>query len=840
MFATRTTKVEGSILDRTVQRTPQLRSEAATVPTFAPSSGSQPDFSRIPIHASNAGAVQTKLAINEAGDEYEQEADRVAARVMQAPEPQLQRACAGGGSCSRCQTEMHGHQRFQMKRVALNDLSQTAVPPIVHEVLRSPGHPLDPATRSFMEPRFGHDFSHVRVHFGADANQSAEEFNAYAYTLGHDIVFGADRFAPGTLEGQRLLAHELTHVVQQREGRTFGIRRSFASCQHLLADEPNALEGLISGSAAHSMIAADFMQKAAGARRVIIPGGSAAPLRSQGLCGASKPVIDPQIVGGKSGAGLPDLARITSGGVLQVAEIKPASSPCLVDGEEQALRYIDQGNAPDAAQTAWRESLGVRVVSPMLESAYTPPNLAVMVPAVGSAQLESAWCEPGLLAYTVKGSMQSPPPLPVPAWDALLKTILATAAGAIALKKLSTLLPGRPALAFAAGLIVLLEGKKLSFAGENDPLEAIFNFAQKSGQPIPADLQKAIREDKALSDLLSSSAKTSDYAEVRRKLAEEFTRLIIENRDKFTDADLQELAKLAEQNQDSIHTGPITVEALRCELNAIKARGGEPRPETPTSQASAAGAPPPTHDQSRLPALPDDLRRRLAADKAASALVEELTVEEGAGTKIDGSFVKEILRIVLAEKLTVQDVKHIAEAVMVTTGKGATAAERLTALKRAISSLKAAKEEAASPASSAPTETGGMTSGTVDPAKQVAAEKAAADAKLTLKEPDQYKSVEEGMIRMLGRFDLPAGLKIRPGDRLPAIRVVGRRRGQLFLSIVTPTAFRRVTAYAGRWTVMTDPVPAYDADGKKVGVLPSRTFDLDFNQSKTGASRSRK
>ncbi|MEA2165497.1 MAG: hypothetical protein QOK37_3624 [Thermoanaerobaculia bacterium] len=66
-----------------------------------------------------------------------------------------------------------------------------------------------------MEPRFGHDFSQVRVHTGTDANQSAEEVNAHAYTVGHDIVFGAGRFAPGTQEGQRLLAHELTHVVQQ-------------------------------------------------------------------------------------------------------------------------------------------------------------------------------------------------------------------------------------------------------------------------------------------------------------------------------------------------------------------------------------------------------------------------------------------------------------------------------------------------------------------------------------------------------------------------------------------------------------------------------------------------
>ncbi len=89
------------------------------------------------------------------------------------------------------------------------------MPPIVHEVLRSPGQPLDEATRAFMEPRFGHDLSRVRVHTNAKAAESARAVNALAYTVGRDVVFGSGQFAPGTVAGQRLLAHELTHVVQQ-------------------------------------------------------------------------------------------------------------------------------------------------------------------------------------------------------------------------------------------------------------------------------------------------------------------------------------------------------------------------------------------------------------------------------------------------------------------------------------------------------------------------------------------------------------------------------------------------------------------------------------------------
>jgi hypothetical protein len=152
--------------------------------------------------------------VNTPGDIYEQEADHVSEQVMRLPEPRLQRACACGGGCSKCQTE--GQERLQTKHVEPGDVGQTAAPPIVHEVLRSPGRPLDAATRSAMEQRFGHDFSMVRVHSDTAAEISARDLNAYAYTVGHDIVFAAGQFAPGTHAGQRLIAHELTHVIQQQ------------------------------------------------------------------------------------------------------------------------------------------------------------------------------------------------------------------------------------------------------------------------------------------------------------------------------------------------------------------------------------------------------------------------------------------------------------------------------------------------------------------------------------------------------------------------------------------------------------------------------------------------
>ena len=101
---------------------------------------------------------------------------------------------------------------------------------MVHEVLSSHGQPLDAATRAFFEPRLGHDFSQVRVHAGGMAEQSAQGVNAHAYTVGHHVVFDVGRFSPETLEGRRLIAHELTHVVQQ-SGEN-GITHDHGNAQH--------------------------------------------------------------------------------------------------------------------------------------------------------------------------------------------------------------------------------------------------------------------------------------------------------------------------------------------------------------------------------------------------------------------------------------------------------------------------------------------------------------------------------------------------------------------------------------------------------------------------------
>jgi hypothetical protein len=141
--------------------------------------------------------VQTKLKIGQSNDIYEQEADRVAEIVMRMPD-------------SGTKVEV----------------APTTAPPIVHEVLRSPGEPLDATTRVFMESRFGYDFSQVRIHNDSKAAKSAHAVNALAYTVGREIVFGDGQYAPSSSNGKRLLSHELTHICQNMtEAKGQSLRR---------------------------------------------------------------------------------------------------------------------------------------------------------------------------------------------------------------------------------------------------------------------------------------------------------------------------------------------------------------------------------------------------------------------------------------------------------------------------------------------------------------------------------------------------------------------------------------------------------------------------------------
>lgn len=193
--------------------------------------------------------MQAKLEVGAVDDPLEHEADRVAEQVMRVPDaasrsntsvsgggPALRRKCSCGGSCDKCKAEPSDEDVGPLqKKPAAGGVSghistPSIAPPIVHEVLRSPGQPLDAGTRAFFEPRFGYDLHRVRVHFDALAAESAATVGALAYTIGPHVVFAGAQYSPASTSSRLLLAHELAHVIQQRPGSAATLRRT--PCLH--------------------------------------------------------------------------------------------------------------------------------------------------------------------------------------------------------------------------------------------------------------------------------------------------------------------------------------------------------------------------------------------------------------------------------------------------------------------------------------------------------------------------------------------------------------------------------------------------------------------------------
>ena len=203
--------------------------------------------------------IQPKLTIGPVDDPYEREADAMADKVMRMSDPSLvnptpapviiQKKCAACEEEEKLQRKEENEEDMQLlQRKPIADIplqrkceaceqdeenisrkesathSVPGITPSVHQSLQSAGHSLDPGTRSFMESRFGYDFSKVQIHNDSLAHQSSRDIQALAYTHGQHIVFGPGQYQPNTYSGKQLLAHELTHVIQQN-GTNPGIRR---------------------------------------------------------------------------------------------------------------------------------------------------------------------------------------------------------------------------------------------------------------------------------------------------------------------------------------------------------------------------------------------------------------------------------------------------------------------------------------------------------------------------------------------------------------------------------------------------------------------------------------
>lgn len=225
--------------NQTVYSSLQRASDATATTRFAH------DFSRMPVHASARSNIQPKLKVNAPRDQYEQEADRVAYQVMRMPAP----ARSTGPASSKLSASFHTAAKTVMRQPSPRETEeemdiekQRAMLELVCpecedllqakeassqgvsvctgfesqiESVKAGGQPLPETVRASLEPKFGYDFSSVKIHTDARAGDTAKRMNALAYTTGPHIVFAPGQFAPHLYEGRKLLAHELAHVVQQ-------------------------------------------------------------------------------------------------------------------------------------------------------------------------------------------------------------------------------------------------------------------------------------------------------------------------------------------------------------------------------------------------------------------------------------------------------------------------------------------------------------------------------------------------------------------------------------------------------------------------------------------------
>jgi hypothetical protein len=215
--------------------------------------------------------IQAKLKIGKPNDRYEQEADRVAARVMAAPDSGTLATPVAGSITplavqraeeeevqakpllQRQEEEEEEEELAQPQRLQRQEEEEEEAQPKLQrqpleegeemvqakrdspvaapaqlsaqlQGLRGSGQPLPASERAFFEPRFGADFSAVRVHSGGQAAQAARSVQAKAFTAGQDLIFNAGQYAPGSNRGRKLLAHELTHVIQQRGGHSENVQ----------------------------------------------------------------------------------------------------------------------------------------------------------------------------------------------------------------------------------------------------------------------------------------------------------------------------------------------------------------------------------------------------------------------------------------------------------------------------------------------------------------------------------------------------------------------------------------------------------------------------------------
>jgi hypothetical protein len=484
-----------------------------------------------------------------------------------------------------------------------------------------------------MEPRFGYDFSQVRIHGDAKANASARAVNAIAYTVGSDVVFAQGQFNPGTQTGSTVLAHELAHVVQQRDAvydggpLTIGDPGSSAEQEaeaasrslvsggsevSLHANGGPSLQRLpgspaggcgvcyglpkFAGLAAHTLIQAAFLVRYPGMQKehpVLLPGP------------------------GDENARL-DLADLVGPELVEIGEIKPDNPEGRKQGSKDLIWYERQLRGLGFQTRRLNQPPPFNAIDfPTLGRGPTCPathKLYVNAPDNG---VYTYWCTPDFKdlrrrckcsgssrrrrepvrqkqeqkqkqeqeqKQKQKQRQKEPEKDRVPGPEVLLPVAALVALGAI-LKQLLKKAAGGPALGFAsaaAAIILLASGKaraELNLEGE-DPLFALFRAFEAEGAPVPEEIKQLIASDPELRELVNKGLRTGEIDEAQKQIADRMSKWLADNANQITPDDLKLLAGFAEFAGNAVPELEGDFSRLRAEIQT-HARGRQPRRTQP-------------------------------------------------------------------------------------------------------------------------------------------------------------------------------------------------------------------------------------------------------------------
>ena len=578
-----------------------------------------------------SGALQAKLKIGQPGDKYEQEANRVADAVMRVPGPGVQRQVEPEEEeeetlqskpltsqitpmvqVQRQEEPEEEEEMLQAKPLAdqITPLVQKQVEPEEEEEelqakttssripevnpnlesniqsLKGGGQPLLENDRAFFEPRFGRDFSQVRMHTDTRAAESAQAVNARAFTVGKNVVFGAGHYAPGTSEGRRLMAHELIHVIQQ-DAMKLNNTNYLSIQRHLDIPCPVPPMEFIWAGPVNRWTAANLAienaYKAAHQGNKILVGSDfpagGTPGKGPSITISKGESWIREMLKGFKGLSrdlAPDIIDFTSRTIYEIKT--PYGAPA---GVIQLAGYYRIANA-------LLQPLGVPQFNQDFATWYPSHNLPYPSRSDrGVCTQFTTYVGPttGLILYRVLGTPKlKPPPVPVPDPKTILVAAMLAALLA-ALKKLGK--PKHPAVAAAMIVLALSMGAKPSFA-KGKPLEEVLVEMMKStGISVDPDIEKLIRSDPALQKKLEAIARSGEGLKKASKIIHD---ILVEMKGELDKDTLRKLLYTAK----AMPGGEMAAskELIKEELRKIKAGL---RPSAPSHGAGGEGGP------SRLP-----------------------------------------------------------------------------------------------------------------------------------------------------------------------------------------------------------------------------------------------